>query len=66
MYSIAGGVYRSSFLGKLPETPAFTNKAPVILQFRPDKIHRNSAQDSIRPPADDIRYLSDSKAGYVF
>jgi len=31
MYSTAGGVYRSSFLGKLPETPPFTNKGPVIL-----------------------------------
>jgi hypothetical protein len=31
MYSTAGGVYRSSFLDKVPETPPFTNKAPVIL-----------------------------------
>jgi len=29
--SAAGGVYRNCFLGKLPETPPFTNKAPVIL-----------------------------------
>jgi len=31
MYSTAGGVYRSSFLGKVLETPPFTNKGPVIL-----------------------------------
>ena len=45
--SAAGGVYRNCFLGKLPETPPFTDKVPCHPERRKERSDVRSRRNSL-------------------